>query len=355
MPKMLFAAEWNDEEPKVIFTYPLDHLKTDEIRKILRLTLKEILPDRYPNKGFYFFNLPRSVLPRLPCSIVVYYSIEPKILVGLLLDKRDNPQLYRGALMWVCLEFFAQNKIPSDEDVEIIWQKIIKYPSMSFEQRMIDIFADNIVQIILEELRKNGYMNIYEIARRIRNKMDPPITIEIIRDYLGILEAHGIVKIDFNPISLEEIVYLIYDLAIVFRRPKYLKKLLKKYPETKNHICHIIQDYKEHWENYQVRIAKTLEDPFTFDALLMLRKNPLRKEKLNDKHLREIDKLHRLGVIIENNNTYYLVLDPTLILIIPEETLRDRAEFILSLTSHMRLVETVLMSEWLEKISKTEL
>lgn len=355
MPKMLFAAEWTEKEPKVIFAYPLGRLKIEEISNILRQTLKEILPDKYLSRGFYFFNIPYNVSKGLPRSIIMYYSVEPKVLVGLLLDIGDNPQLYRGILMWIYLEFFAQNKKPSDDEAKIVWQKVIKYPSMSFEQKMIDIFACDIVQIILEELRKNGYMNIYEIMHKILNKMSPSITAGVIRDYLRILEAHSIVEIDFNPISFEEIVYLIYDLAIVFRRPKYLKELLKKYPKIKEHICGIIQDYKEHWENYQVKIAKTLRNPLTFEMLLMLRKSPLRKEKLNDEYLQEVNKLHRLGIIIEKNNIYYLALDPTLLLITPEKTLRDRAEFILSLTSHTRSVETVLISEWLEKILKKEL
>lgn len=353
---MLFAARWEGEKPEIIFIHPPGRLNVNEIGDILGLTLKERLPDVHPRKGFYFFSLPRSVFSGLMRDIVVYYSVEPKILVGLLLDKKDNPQLYRGALMWVCLEYFAQERIPNRDEIEIIWKKINKYPSMSFEQRMIDIFADEIVRIILDELRKDGYMNVYEMARRVFNKMTTPITIEVIRDYLGVLEAHGIIKMDFNPVSLEEIIYLIYDMAIVLRKPKYLKKVLKKHPEVKDHIHNIIQEYKEKWEDFQVRTAKVLENPFTFEILLSLRNNPLKSTDLNnDEYIRSISSLQDLGLVIKYDDIYYLILDPTILLITPEKTLKEKTEFVLSLTSHMRSVETVLISEWLEKISKSEL
>ena len=171
IPETLFLSQWVVRgAPQLLGAYPKKDLDYNLIIDLFGLILRE---EEEPKEGFYIVQYPKDAAFSEEYGgryFVCYFSgMELRQLVGLILEPKEDPGPYRGALVREALRLFRRGEVPStDEEWERIWNAILTYPQLPLERRIADIFRDVEARIILTTMINEGVTTLDELVRSLK-------------------------------------------------------------------------------------------------------------------------------------------------------------------------------------------
>lgn len=348
MPRVLFSAHWLPREgPKLVMIYPEEIISRDALLDIFGLALRQtLIYEEEFVSGYYTARVPSMAPSGLRGNIAVYITGKGRrIVMGLLLGEDEDPYIYKGALIWSLIEYVNKGMTTDIETLDFIWRKILAYPRMPLEQKIMDILADMVARLIIDVLSDEGYIIFHDLARGITDRSYIKANVELLHDYVRVLEGLGILYVDINPIQLEEFIYLVRRPYITLTKPRYIKRLLTRKPELKEEIRELAEKHLSQIEEWTKIFASVLEDPAAYDLLSALRDKPIPKDNLTENQRALMDEFIKLDIVREYENKYYLIFDPRIAFILPEETVVSKLEKILSGSESE--IEILTLIRWL--------
>jgi len=353
MPETIFVSQWVARGvPRLLASYPQKNLDPNLIVDIFGLILRE---EEEPHEGFYIVSYPENAIfseKYAGRNFVGYFSgLELKQLVGLILEEKEEPEPYRGALVRIALRLFRRGEIPTaEEEWEDIWTQMLAYTKMPIEQRIADIFRDVEARVILSTMVDEGVLTLDDLVRKAREKISFPTTRDLLISYAYALSALGVLEIRFDEKALVERVYLISDVVFYKRKPTKFD-IIMRVPALKELYSQRVSEYISTWEAEAEKIPELIGRSDVYNLIQRFRNEGLiKKDSLSQDEQTIAEKLRAEGIIVEFGGDYVMLFDPTYKLLFPKWTI---ARFIEKCREDMAARE--LLKNWLNILKEAYL
>ncbi len=330
IPETIFVSQWIARGvPRLLASYPQKNLDPNLIIDVFGLILRE---EEEPREGFYIVEYPEEATfsrQYAHRNFVCYFSgMELRQLVGLILEKGEDPEPYRGALVRVALRLFRRGEIPTaEEEWEEIWSQILAYTDMPIELRIADIFRDFEARMILSIMVEEGVLTLDELIRKAREKISYPITRDLLISYVYVLSALGILEVRFDEKALIERVYLISDVVFYRRKPQKFDEIIKKFPSVKEIYIQYVSDYIATWEADAEKIPELLSNSEIYPLIQKFRQEgAIEESKLSPSDRAIAERLKEENILVKIDNTYVMLVDPAYKLLFPKWTIAKLVE-----------------------------
>lgn len=329
MPETIFVSQWVSRGiPRLLASYPRENLDPNLIIDIFGLIIRE----EEPREGFYIVRYPEGARfseEYAQRDFVCYFSgMELKQLVGLILEKGEEAELYRGALVRAALRLFKRGEIPTAiEEWKDIWSQMLAYTKMPIEQRLADIFRDLEAKIILSTMVEEGVLTIDELVRKAREKISYPITRDLLIGYIHVLSALGILETRFDEKALMERVYLISDIVFYRKKPPKLEEVSKNFPLLKQMYSRLASEYISAWETEAEKIPELIGRSDTYEIIQRFRREGMiKKDDIPKIYQSIVETLRAENIIADIGGFYAMLFDPTYKLLFPKWTIAKFVE-----------------------------
>lgn len=330
IPETLFLSQWVVRgAPQLLGAYPKKDLDYNLIIDLFGLILRE---EEEPKEGFYIVQYPKDAAFSEEYGgryFVCYFSgMELRQLVGLILEPKEDPGPYRGALVREALRLFRRGEVPStDEEWERIWNAILTYPQLPLERRIADIFRDIEARIILTTMINEGVTTLDELVRSVRNSLSTPVTRDLIVSYVYVLSALGILEVRFDEKTLTERVYLVSDVIFYRRKPPKFDELLKQFSQLQELYTNFVSDYLPSWEADFTALPDVLGTPNRYALIERFREaGYIRESDLTPDELKIAKELMTLKILVKIDDNIVMLSDPTFRLLFPKWTIARAME-----------------------------
>lgn len=256
-------------------------------------------------------------------NIISWYSgPDTNYCITLLLDIDDDPDDYQDGLSEVS-QIILQN-LEDDVYIDIIpslYQKIVQYPSLTFEQKLAVTYNNEIKRSLLIQLREEGVILKSDLTDWLQERylkgfgdLDTILFELVQKEIIEIISVKG---------ERSLVIFFINDINM-FRVPPF--KLLKNSQESglpnKLHKTYVI-DSQDFFNNYTIseldnlEVVERLINPQFYEILSLLRKGAIIKkknERLSAKNrdiirILEKSKMVKSYIDTEGNVYYALISD----------------------------------------------
>jgi len=258
-------------------------------------------------------------------NIASYYTgPEQGYYILLLLNLEDDADEFEGGLAEASRRIL--HNLENDSYLPLIpsiFQRLSVYPSLNAEQRLANLYQDDIKRMIINRLRDEGVISKSELVIWLRDQYKTgigdaePVLLDLIKQ--EIIKESSVKSVS------SELLFLIHDILLMRIPPSNLIKD----PSSKGLPFHLIENYKSEcakfFQSYQpteqddLNILNIIIDPEVYTTLQLLRsaivtRNDL--EKLRKKGVDNLDKVLKtlwdakmIQVFRDNqNNEYYALI-----------------------------------------------
>ncbi|MHA2048284.1 MAG: hypothetical protein ACW986_01590 [Promethearchaeota archaeon] len=272
-------------------------------------------------------------------NIASYYTgREQGYYILLLLNLEDDADEFEGGLVEASRRIMQNLEDNSFLPLmPSIFQRISVYPTLNTEQRLANLYQDEVKRMIINRLRDEGVLSKSELVIWLRDQYKKGL-IEV-ESVLVDLIKQEIIKETSVKSSSSELLFLIHDILLMRNPPSDLIKD----PSSKGLPPHLIGDYKTEcvrfFQSYQpteqddLKILSVIMEPQVYTTLQLLRtaivtRNDL--EKLRKKGVDDLDKVLKtlwdakmIQVFQDSqkNEYYALISDIYLVSIFPKYVL----------------------------------
>jgi len=231
--------------------------------------------------------------------------------VALLLTLEENADDYEDGLAEVAASIFS--KLENEEykaELEDLYNKLTRFPTLSEEQKMGVILSDPIRLSIIERLIEEGSTTISDLEVWLKHKLELK-SVELY-SFLAPLIKNGLVTTQWVEGLPSQCVFLIRDVFIARVPARMIVKRAKSGELSPEVASDYLDEVKNFFRDYVITpedtetITKILSDPDAYDVLVALRENILPKceiHKLLNKKKSVVDSILRVfsraGFIME--------------------------------------------------------
>ncbi|MHA2183780.1 MAG: hypothetical protein ACXAAI_02185, partial [Promethearchaeota archaeon] len=258
-------------------------------------------------------------------NIASYYTgPEQGYYILLLLNLEDDADEFEGGLVEASRRIL--HNLENDSYLPLIpsiFQRISVYPFLNAEQRLANLYQDDIKRMIINRLRDEGVISKSELVIWLRDQYNNAI-VDIEPVLVDLIKQEIIKESSVKGVS-SELLFLIHDIILMRIPPSNLIKD----PSSIGLPSHLIKDYKSEcakfFQSYQptelddLNILNIIMEPEVYTTLQLLRsaivtRNDL--EKLRKKGVNNLDKVLKtlwdakmIQVFQANqNNEYYALI-----------------------------------------------
>ncbi|MGQ9721430.1 MAG: hypothetical protein ACUVXA_08935 [Candidatus Jordarchaeum sp.] len=219
--------------------------------------------------------------------------------VALLLTLEENADEYEDGLTEIAANIFA--KLENEEykaELEDLYNKLTRFPTLSEEQRMGVILSDPVRRSIIERLIEEGNTTVSDLEVWLKHKLEVK-AIELY-SFMAPLIKNGLVTTQWVEGLPSQCIFLIRDVFIARVPARIIVKKAKSGEFGAEASSDYLDEVKNFFRDYVVTpedtetITKILSDPDAYDVLVGLRENVLPKgeiHKILDKKKSVVDSI----------------------------------------------------------------
>jgi hypothetical protein len=257
-------------------------------------------------------------------NIASYYTgPEQGYYILLLLNLEDDADEFEGGLVEASRRIL--HNLENDSYLPLIpsiFQRLSVYPSLNAEQRLANLYQDNIKRMIINRLRDEGVISKSELVIWLRDQYKKGI-FDVEPVLVDLIKQEVIKESSVKSVS-SELLFLIHDILLMRIPPSNLIKD----PSSKGLPSHLIENYKSEcakfFQSYQPteqddwNILNIIMEPEVYTTLQLLRSaivtmndlEKLRKKGVNnlDKVLKTLWDAKMIQVFQDNHNNEYYAL-----------------------------------------------
>jgi len=316
LPEIIFLMRWDPRRgPVILGFYPQENVSIE--KDFLINVFGTIMQREERLEGFYEVTYGGK-------DIITYYSgQELNQLFGTVLAQGEDKEGIRGGVVRAALVAFRRGEPPATlEEWKEIWDRITKFPMLTYEQRVADAFRDIEARKTLEVMLENGIIEMERLLDNLKASF-PHLSRDVLLTYVYLLESLGILQTKWDEKALLQRVYLLRDVVFHRKKPEKFEEIAKEIEGYIESLEKYAREYQEGiWETDQAILPEVLGDPATYDILAEFRERgtiPV-DEAQSRGWTTIVEKLVNLEIIKEAGERYYLFTDPTVKLLLPKYT-----------------------------------
>lgn len=316
MPEYIFLMRWDIRRGPILLGYfPQENIDID--KDFLINIFGSVMQREERLEGFYEVTYGGK-------DVITYYSgQELNQLFGTVLGSGEDKEGIRGGVVRAALVAFRRGEPPATvEDWREIWDRITRFPTLTYEQRVADAFRDMEARRALEVMVENGIMETDRLLDSLKASF-PQLPRDVLLTYVYLLESLGILQTKWDEKALLQRVYLLRDVVFHRRKPDKFNEISKQIGNYVEQLEKYAREYQESiWETDQALLPEILGDPAIYDVLTEFRERGIipADEAESRGWTTIVRRLLDIDILKEANGKYYLFTDPTVKLLLPRYT-----------------------------------
>lgn len=208
--------------------------------------------------------------------------------VALLLNPDEEADIYEDGLAEVASHIFS--KLEDDaykEDLEMLFNKLTRFPSLTEEQKMAVVLSDPLRMSLFERMTEEGSSTLSDLEVWLKHKFELK-SVEL-HSLLTPLVKNGLITLRWVEGLPSQCAFLVRDVFIARVPARAIVKKAQSGEWGAEASSDYLDEVKDFFRNYAVspedveNITKILADPDVYDVLVLLREDVYTIDKLAER------------------------------------------------------------------------